>query len=242
MSSLLLETKDLVKNFGGIKALDKVNFKVERGVIKGLIGPNGSGKTTLINCVTGVHRPDHGIVFFEGVNITGYPPHKVASLGIARTWQIVRPFRKMTVIDAVTTAALTRIKDSEEAKREAEDMLQLIGISKEVARRRGSEITLMQHKLVDLARSLVLKPKLLFIDEIAAGLRPFEVEVLIGTLKKIHEEMKITMVVVEHLMTFIMKLCDIVAVMHEGKLIAEGTPEGISKNPKVIEVYLGMRV
>ncbi|MEM4933585.1 MAG: ABC transporter ATP-binding protein, partial [Desulfurococcaceae archaeon] len=116
------------------------------------------------------------------------------------------------------------------------------GFSRETMKKRGSEITLMQHKIVDLARALALKPALLFIDEIAAGLRPAEVDELVKILKNVHEEMGITMVVVEHLMTFIMKISDVVSVMHEGKLIAEGAPEEISKNPKVIEVYLGMRV
>lgn len=242
MSGPLLYTVNLVKRFGGIRALDGVNFSVERGVIKGLIGPNGSGKTTLINCVTGVVRPDSGKVIFNGLDITDRPPHQVAKIGIARTWQIVRPFKKMSIIDAVTTAALVRVREIEKARDEAESILQVLGFSRETMKKRGSEITLMQHKIVDLARALALKPVLLFIDEIAAGLRPAEVDELVRILKNVHEEMGITMVVVEHLMTFIMKISDVVSVMHEGKLIAEGAPEEISKNPKVIEVYLGMRV
>ncbi|MEM1529254.1 MAG: ABC transporter ATP-binding protein [Desulfurococcaceae archaeon] len=242
MSDPLLYTVNLVKRFGGIRALDGVNFSVERGVIKGLIGPNGSGKTTLINCITGVVRPDSGKVIFNGLDITDRPPHQVAKIGIARTWQIVRPFKKMSIIDAVTTAALVRVREIERARGEAESILQVLGFSRETMKKRGSEITLMQHKIVDLARALALKPALLFIDEIAAGLRPAEVDELVKILKNVHEEMGITMVVVEHLMTFIMKISDVVSVMHEGKLIAEGAPEEISKNPKVIEVYLGMRV
>ncbi|MEM2411963.1 MAG: ABC transporter ATP-binding protein, partial [Desulfurococcaceae archaeon] len=242
MSDPLLYTVNLVKRFGGIRALDGVNFSVERGVIKGLIGPNGSGKTTLINCITGVVRPDSGKVIFNGLDITDRPPHQVAKIGIARTWQIVRPFKKMSIIDAVTTAALVRVREIERARGEAESILQMLGFSRETMKKRGSEITLMQHKIVDLARALALKPALLFIDEIAAGLRPAEVDELVKILKNVHEEMGITMVVVEHLMTFIMKISDVVSVMHEGKLIAEGAPEEISKNPKVIEVYLGMRV
>ncbi|MEM1797449.1 MAG: ABC transporter ATP-binding protein [Zestosphaera sp.] len=242
MSSPLLYTVNLVKRFGGIRALDGVNFSVEKGVIKGLIGPNGSGKTTLINCITGVVRPDSGRVIFNGLDITGRLPHQVAKIGIARTWQIVRPFKKMSIIDAVTTAALVRIGEIEKARSEAESILQMFGFSRETMKKRGSEITLMQHKIVDLARALALKPTLLFVDEIAAGLRPAEVDEMVRILKSVHEEMGITMVVVEHLMTFIMKISDVISVMHEGKLIAEGAPEEISKNPKVIEVYLGMRV
>lgn len=242
MSGPLLHTTNLVKKFGGIKALDGVNFSVEKGIIKGLIGPNGSGKTTLINCVTGVIKPDSGKVIFNGLDITNRPPHQVARVGIARTWQVVRPFKKMTVIDAVTTAALMKIKEIEKARNEAESILQVLGFSRETMKKRGSEITLMQHKIVDLARALALRPVLLFIDEIAAGLRPAEVDELIKILKSVHEEINITMVVVEHLTTFIMKISDTISVMHEGKLIAEGTPEEISRNPKVIEVYLGMKV
>ena len=240
--STLLETRKLTKRFGGIIAVKEVDFKVEKGVIKGLIGPNGSGKTTLINCITGVHRPDEGRVFFESRDITGLPPHRAAKIGVARTWQIVRPFKKMTVLEAVMTSALIRVKDLSVARSEAVDVLKLLGFTEELMNRRGSDITLVQHKLVDLARAIVLKPKLLFIDEIAAGLRPVEVEGLIELLRRVHRELDITMVVVEHLMTFIMKLSDEIAVMHEGQLIAEGSPEEVAKNPRVVEVYLGMRV
>jgi branched-chain amino acid transport system ATP-binding protein len=240
--STLLETRKLTKRFGGIIAVKEVDFKVEKGVIKGLIGPNGSGKTTLINCITGVHRPDEGRVFFESRDITGLPPHRAAKIGVARTWQIVRPFKKMTVLEAVMTSALIRVKDLSVARSEAVDVLKLLGFTEELMNRRGSDITLVQHKLVDLARAIVLKPKLLFIDEIAAGLRPVEVEGLIDLLRRVHRELDITMVVVEHLMTFIMKLSDEIAVMHEGQLIAEGSPEEVAKNPRVVEVYLGMRV
>lgn len=240
--STLLETRKLTKRFGGIIAVKEVDFKVEKGVIKGLIGPNGSGKTTLINCITGVHRPDEGRVFFESRDITGLPPHRVAKIGVARTWQIARPFKKMTVLEAVMTSALIRVKDLSTARSEAVDVLKLLGFTEELMNRRGSDITLVQHKLVDLARAIVLKPKLLFVDEIAAGLRPVEVEGLIDLLRRVHRELDITMVVVEHLMTFIMKLSDEIAVMHEGQLIAEGSPEEVAKNPRVVEVYLGMRV
>jgi branched-chain amino acid transport system ATP-binding protein len=240
--STLLETRKLTKRFGGIIAVKEVDFKVEKGVIKGLIGPNGSGKTTLINCITGVHRPDEGRVFFESRDITALPPHRVAKIGVARTWQIVRPFKKMTVLEAVMTSALIRVKDLSVARSEAVDVLKLLGFTEELMNRRGSDITLVQHKLVDFARAIVLKPKLLFIDEIAAGLRPVEVEGLIELLRRVHRELDITMVVVEHLMTFIMKLSDEIAVMHEGQLIAEGSPEEVAKNPRVVEVYLGMRV
>lgn len=239
---IILQTRNLTKRFGGIVAVNNVDFSVEKGVIKGLIGPNGSGKTTLINCITGVYKPDRGRVVFDGEDITGLLPHDIAKRGVARTWQIVRPFRKLTALDAVTTAALNWAKSIDEARDYAMSVLELVGFTRETMMKRGNELTLMQHKLVDLARALALKPKILFIDEIAAGLRPPEIEYLTSTLKKLRDEASLTLVVVEHLMTFIMKISDTLSVMHEGRLIAEGPPEEVARNPKVVEVYLGMRV
>ncbi|MEZ0394147.1 MAG: ABC transporter ATP-binding protein [Desulfurococcaceae archaeon] len=241
-SRIILRTEGLTKLFGGLRAVDGVDFSVEKGEVRGLIGPNGAGKTTLINCVTGVLRPDKGKVFFDGRDITGRPPHEIVRNGIARTWQIVRPFRGMTVVEAVATGAMARAGSVDEALRIAEEILHELGFGRDLMRRRGSEITLMQHKIVDLARALATGPKLIFIDEIAAGLRPGEVEELAKLLRRVNEERGITMVVVEHLMTFIMRISDSISVMHEGKLIAEGSPDEVSRNPRVIEAYLGIRL
>ncbi|MGC8909712.1 MAG: ABC transporter ATP-binding protein [Fervidicoccaceae archaeon] len=241
MVEALLETKDVVKRFGGIRAVDGVSISVERGEIVGLIGPNGAGKTTLFNCITGTYTPEEGHIFFEGKEITKLPSNKIIRLGIARTWQVVRPFKKMSVIDAITTGALLRHGKIDEAREKAREVAQFLGLPEEILKKRGDEITLMQHKLVDLARALATEPKLLLIDEVGAGLRPAELNMMIETLHKINKERGTTLVVVEHIMRLVMSISKRVIVMHEGKVIAQGKPEEVSNNPQVIQAYLGIK-
>ena len=241
MVEALLETKDVVKRFGGIRAVDGVSISVERGEIVGLIGPNGAGKTTLFNCITGTYTPEEGHIFFEGKEITKLPSNKIIRLGIARTWQVVRPFKKMSVIDAITTGALLRHGKIDEAREKAREVAQFLGLPEEILKKRGDEITLMQHKLVDLARALATEPKLLLIDEVGAGLRPAELNMMIETLHKINKERGTTLVVVEHIMRLVMSISKRVIVMHEGKVIAQGRPEEVSNNPQVIQAYLGIK-
>lgn len=237
----LLEVSGLSKRFGGIVALNNVSMKITKGEIVGIIGPNGAGKTTLVNCVTGIYKPDSGKVFFLGEDITGKPPHIVAVKGIARTWQKIRPFYNMTVIEAVTTGALLRTRDVLKAREEAMEILEFIGFPRSKFEMLGKNITLIEHKLVDLARAIATKPKLLFLDEVVAGLRPHEVDVIANVVKRINRELGITLGVIEHVMRFVMGISDRVIVLHEGRLLTQGTPAEIARDPLVIEAYLGTK-
>lgn len=241
MESAILQVKELHKRFGGVVALNGVDLEVRKGEIVGLIGPNGAGKTTLFNCVTGVIRPDRGKVIFEGTDITGMSSHAIAVHGIARTWQIVRPFKKLKVLDAVAIGAMLRTKDVDKAKEKAMEVLKFLNIPDWLAEKRGDEITLIHHKLVDLARALATEPKLLLIDEVGAGLRPNEINAMSEVLRRINKEKKITLIVVEHIMRLVMNISERIIVMHEGRVISQGKPEEVSNDPNVIQAYLGIK-
>ncbi len=241
MPNPILRVEDVVKRFGGIIAVNHMSMEVYENEILGLIGPNGAGKTTLFNCITGVYKPEEGKIIFRNEDITGLPPHVIIQKGIARTWQKVRPFKKLTILEAVTVGALLRTPDVDEAKETAKEILEFIGIEKNRWNRLGSEITLIEHKLVDLARALATRPKLILLDEVAAGLRPHEMDELAKVLLKVREEYKLTLIVVEHVMRFVMGLSERIIVMHEGKKIAEGKPEEVANNPRVVEAYLGTK-
>jgi len=227
----------LSKKFGGLQAVMDLSFEVQEGEILGLIGPNGAGKTTVFNLLTGVYRPDSGMVKFREENIAGLRPYQICKKGICRTFQIAQPFREMTVRKNVMTGAFARTSDVKRAERKAEETLEFVGLGekKEVLAR---ELTTIDQRRLELARALATEPKLLLLDETMAGLNPKEGDEAVGLIKKIREE-GITLIVVEHVMRAIMSLSERIIVLDYGAKIAEGEPEKIRSNEDVIKAYLG---
>ncbi|MEM2365177.1 MAG: ABC transporter ATP-binding protein [Candidatus Bathyarchaeia archaeon] len=231
--------RGLTKRFEGLVALSNVSLNVKEGEILGLIGPNGAGKTTLFNCITGFHSPDAGSVIFDGEDITNLVPHIIARKGIARTFQVVRAFHSMSVLDSVITGALCKARDVKEAKRIAMEVLEFTGLMKK-KNIPAHSLTIVDRKRLGLASALATKPRLLLLDEVVAGLNPVEIDEIVGLLRRIREA-GITLFVVEHVMRLIMSIADRIIVLHHGEKIAEGRPREIAENQKVIEAYLGER-
>jgi branched-chain amino acid transport system ATP-binding protein len=237
---MLLEVKSLVKEFGGLVANADISLEVEQGEIVGLIGPNGAGKTTLFNCIVGYYKPTSGNVSFAGEDITGLPTHRVARMGIARTFQNLKIMPLLTVEENVMVGAFCRTGDRQIALREAREILELVDLVRE-AHASPTELPIASQKRIELARALATKPKLLMLDELAAGLNPQETKEIIQTLHRIKEERNLTLFLTEHVMEFIMIISERVIVMAAGRKIAEGTPEKVAKEERVIEAYLGER-
>ncbi|MEM2320891.1 MAG: ABC transporter ATP-binding protein [Candidatus Bathyarchaeia archaeon] len=234
---VLLETKNLSKYFGGVIALDNVDLKVEKGELVGLIGPNGAGKTTFYNCVTGFYKPTSGNVFFNGREITGLPSHKVCKMGIARTFQIPRPFLGLTVLENVAVGVLSTGISLEEAKEKAKEILSFLMMDKYV-NLQANKLNFAYRRRCEIARALATNPSLLLLDETFAGLNPAEIDEMVGVVRKIWEK-GITIMLTEHIMKVVMSLAERIIVFNQGKIIADGSPKEIASNQEVIEAYLG---
>lgn len=236
---MILKAEGVVKDFGGLTAINQVSMSVEEGQIFGLIGPNGAGKTTLLNVIAGVYRPNAGVVRFKGEKISGLNADSICKKGIARTFQISQPFPKMTALENVLVAAIfgNVRATGKGAAIIAEEVLDFVEfpMPKDTL---AENLTTVQLKRLDLARALASEPELLLIDETAAGLTPGELVDLIGLIRKIRAR-GITIIAVEHLMRVIMEICDRIMVLHYGEKIAEGTPDEIARNERVADAYLG---
>ncbi|NFI09222.1 ABC transporter ATP-binding protein [Clostridium botulinum] len=237
----ILEVKDLNINFGGITAIDNLNFSVKKGEILGVIGPNGAGKTTLYNTITGIYKPSKGDIFLNNKKITGTKPYKISRLGIARTFQNIRLFNSLTVLENILVGRVSELKKLVKLNpymKEVFDILEVVGLEK-VINNMASDLPYGQQRKVEIARALALSPKVLLLDEPAAGMNNYEKQDLKNLINILREDFNITVLIIEHDMGVIMNLCDRILVLDYGKKIAEGSSEEISNDANVIKAYMG---
>jgi branched-chain amino acid transport system ATP-binding protein len=238
MTAASLSVRRISKSFSGLRAVDGVSFDVKAGAIQALIGPNGAGKTTVFNMIAGVFRPDTGDVLLDAQSLVGKRPDQICLAGVGRTFQIVRPFNDLTVEENVAVGALAWTDDVKEARDYANDVLKLLGLDdKRAARPTG--ITLPDRKCLEVARALATKPKILLLDEVMAGLRPTETDRMVKVFRKLNDDTGVTILLIEHVMRAVMALSAHIVVVNYGKVIAEGTPEVVTRDPDVLSCYLG---
>ena len=236
----ILEGKGVTKYFGGLAAVSNVDFNVEQGEVLGLIGPNGAGKTTLFNLISAALRPKSGVIKFKGENITGLKPYKICRMGVARTFQSVKVFANMPVLNNVVLGSYFGVSpgmSSKDALREATTLLEFVGLSA-VKATPAKDLTLANQKRLEVAGALATNPELLLLDEMMAGLNPAEVAQAMELVTRIRDK-GITIIMIEHVMKAIMNVCERIMVLHHGQKIAEGTPQEIATSRTVVEVYIG---
>lgn len=236
----ILKVRNLSKNFGGLKANQDISFDVVEGEMLGIIGPNGAGKTTLFNCIAGVHTSDYGSIVFRGKEITGLKSHSIAKLGLSRTFQVYVASGDLSVKENVMVGCFMRTRSRSAAAAGADEILKEFQIA-HLSGHFVSELPTASQKRVAMATALATGPKLLLLDEVAAGLNPNEVEEITGLIRHIHENLAVTIILIEHVMEMVMNVCDRVIVLDYGKKISEGDPKSVIKDPAVIKAYLGER-
>jgi len=237
----MLTVKNLTKRFGGLVAVNDLNFHIEEGEIVGLVGPNGAGKSTLLNIISGIYHTDSGRIYFQDEDITNSAPHEICKRGIAKTFQLVQSFPEMTAHQNVVVGALfgnSEKIDIKEAEHKASEALDFVGFPRKKFDYAVKNLNVVELKMIQLARALATEPKLLLMDEVSTGLNPKESKNAIKLIKKINDN-GITILMVEHVMRIIMNLSDRIIVLHHGKKIAEGVPNDIITNQRVIDAYLG---
>ncbi len=236
----LLELERVTKNFGGLMANHEISFVVGKGELLGLIGPNGAGKTTLFNCISGAYPVTSGRIFFDGEDITALKAHEVARRGLARTFQVYVASGDLTVIENVMVGCFMHTRSRSRARAQAGEVLKDLGIH-DLSTALLNELPVASQKRVSMATAIATQPRLLLLDEVAAGLNPGEIEEIMGSIRHVHEELGMTVMLIEHVMELVMKISHRVIVLDYGQKIAEGAPEAITRDPAVIKAYLGER-